>query len=111
MLDLNVAYLDGGGCGGGVGFTGFIPTALPLFFLDKLSRSEALHNHLNVHRFDRKVSDLRFPVFGVFRSDSGSAIPDPGSAVRGDDVGSSVHLFQIPCRNWVGSWSLTEERK
>ncbi|KAG5551277.1 hypothetical protein RHGRI_009635 [Rhododendron griersonianum] len=73
-LDLNLAYLGGGGgCGGGVGFTGFIPMARPLFFFDKLSRSEALHNHLNMYRFDRKVSDLRFPVAGGVHSDSDSS--------------------------------------
>jgi EREBP-like factor len=68
-LDLNLAYLGGGG----VGFPGFIPTARPLFFFDKLSRSEALNNHLNMYRFDRKVSDLRFPIAAGVHSDSDSS--------------------------------------
>ncbi|KAH7842615.1 hypothetical protein Vadar_007360 [Vaccinium darrowii] len=70
-LDLNLAYLGGGG--GGVGFPGFIPTARPLFLFDKLSRSEALNNHLNMYRFDRKVSDLRFPIAAGVHSDSDSS--------------------------------------
>ncbi|KAG5555404.1 hypothetical protein RHGRI_012819 [Rhododendron griersonianum] len=86
-LDLNLAYLGGGGCCGGVGFTGFILTACPLFFFDKLLCSEALHNRLNMYRFDRKVSDLRFPVAGGVHSDSAFVVPDPRSTIRGDDVG------------------------
>ncbi|KAG5556731.1 hypothetical protein RHGRI_007112 [Rhododendron griersonianum] len=107
-LDLNLAYLSGGGCYGGVGFTGFIPTACPLFFFDKLLCSEALHNRLNMYRFDRKVSDLHFPVAGGVHNDSASVVPDPRSAVcgdgavSGDDVGCCSRF-----RVGTGSWSLT----
>ncbi|KAG5526000.1 hypothetical protein RHGRI_032332 [Rhododendron griersonianum] len=108
LLDLNLAYHGGGGCCGGVGFTGFIPTMCPLFFFDKLLCSEALHSHLNMYRFDRKVSDLCFPVAGGVHSDSASAVPHPrfavrgGGAIRGDDIGCCSR-FRIETR----SWSLT----
>ncbi|XP_057466289.1 ethylene-responsive transcription factor 4-like [Actinidia eriantha] len=65
-LDLNLAYLGGGH------FSGFIPTARPIFF-EALSRSDALNNHLNLYRFDRKVADLRPTGAGGVQSDSDSS--------------------------------------
>ncbi|KAL7186270.1 hypothetical protein ACSBR2_028089 [Camellia fascicularis] len=66
-LDLNLTYVGGGN------FPGIFPTARPLFFFDALSRSETLHNHLNMYRFDRKVTDLNPTVAGGSHSDSDSS--------------------------------------
>ncbi|GFZ12427.1 ethylene responsive element binding factor 4 [Actinidia rufa] len=67
-FDLNLAYPGGGGH-----FSGFIPTARPIFLFDALSRSDALNNHLKLYRFDRKVADLRPAGAGGVHSDSDSS--------------------------------------
>ncbi|KAL6975426.1 hypothetical protein U1Q18_024221 [Sarracenia purpurea var. burkii] len=67
-LDLNLAYL-----GGDSHFSGFFPAARPLFFLDALSRSETLNNHLNMYRFDRKAAYLHPTVAVGVQSDSDSS--------------------------------------
>ncbi|KAI8006793.1 Ethylene-responsive transcription factor 4 [Camellia lanceoleosa] len=68
-LDLNLTYIGGGGGN----FPSIFPTARPLFFFDALSQSETLHNHLNMYRFDRKVTDLNPTVAGGAHSDSDSS--------------------------------------
>ncbi|KAL7233333.1 hypothetical protein ACSBR1_017043 [Camellia fascicularis] len=65
-LNLNLTYIGGGN------FRGIFLTACPLFF-DALSRSETLHNHLNMYRFNQKVTDLNPTVADRAHSDSNSS--------------------------------------
>ncbi|KAL7247271.1 hypothetical protein ACSBR2_002231 [Camellia fascicularis] len=68
LLDLNLTYIGGGGGN----FLGIFSTPRHLFF-DALSRSETLHNHLNMFRFNRKVTDLNPSITGGAHNDSNSS--------------------------------------
>nr|QFU85206.1 ERF33 [Diospyros kaki] len=75
-LDLNRAHL-----GVRAHFPAVFPAARPIFFFDAIPRPDAINNHLNMYRFDRKAAALHPAVAGagLSESDSSSVVDNPDS--------------------------------